>query len=421
MLESSSARDRKPILAVFLSDAISLSGNAIAVVAIPWFVLDLTGSPALTGVTAFFTVVPTVIALFLGGTIVDRLGFRTTSVIADLASGAAVAAIPVLHLTVGIEFWQLVVLVFVGALLDAPGMTARESLVPDLAELAGMRLERATGIVQGIHRGSLLAGAPLAGGLIAIIGPANVLWLDAGSFLVSAALVRIWAPDIRHRAEGEAPGRYFTELLEGLRFVFRDPVIRAVTFTVMLTNFLDAPLFAVTMPVFAREAFGSAVQLGLMIGTFGGLSLLGAIVFSIIGHRLPRRLTFVVAFIFVSLPYLVLSTLPSFPVAIAAMALFGLASAPLNPIINTVYYERVPAAMRGRVLGLSNAAAFATMPAGALAAGFLIEAIGVGNMLLATGLSYLAITSAGLLVPAFREMERRPAGELQEDLGGDLG
>jgi MFS family permease len=151
MLESSSARDRKPILAVFLSDAISLSGNAIAAVAIPWFVLDLTGSPALTGVTAFFTVLPTVIALFLGGTIVDRLGFRTTSVIADLASGAAVAAIPVLHLTVGIEFWQLVVLVFLGALLDAPGMTARESLVPDLAELAGMRLERATGIVQGIH------------------------------------------------------------------------------------------------------------------------------------------------------------------------------------------------------------------------------------------------------------------------------
>lgn len=418
MPESSSARDRKPLLAVFVSDAISLSGNAVAVVAIPWFVLELTGSAALTGVTAFFTVLPTVIALFLGGTIVDRLGFRTTSVIADLASGAAVAAIPVLHLTVGIEFWQLVVLVFLGALLDAPGMTARESLVPDLAELAGMRLERATGIVQGIHRGSLLAGAPLAGGLIAIIGPANVLWLDAGSFLVSAVIVRVFAPDVRHRAEGEAPGRYVTELLEGLRFVFRDPVIRAVTLTVMLTNFLDAPLFAVTLPVFARDAFGSAVQLGLMIGTFGGLSLLGAVVFSVIGHRLPRRLTFVVAFIFVSLPYLVLSTLPSLPLAIAAMALFGLASAPLNPIINTVYYERVPADMRGRVLGLSNAAAFATMPAGALMAGFLIEAIGVGNMLLVTGLCYLAITSAGLLVPAFREMER-PA--LQKDLGGDLG
>jgi MFS family permease len=419
MPESSSARDRKPILAVFLSDAISLSGNAAALVAIPWFVLELTGSAALTGVTAFFTVLPTVIALFLGGAIVDRLGFRTTSVLADLASGAAVAAIPVLHLTVGIEFWQLVVLVFLGALLDAPGTTARESLVPDLAEVAGMRLERATGIVQGIHRGSLLAGAPLAGGLIAIMGPANVLWLDAGSFLVSAALVRFWAPDIRHRAEGEPPGRYVTELLEGLRFVFRDPVIRAVTFTVMLTNFLDAPLFSVTMPVFAREAFGSAVQLGLMIGTFGGLSLLGAVVFSVIGHRLPRRMTFVVAFIFVSLPYLILSTLPSLPLAVAAMALFGLASAPLNPIINTVYYERVPASMRGRVLGLSNAAAFATMPAGALAAGFLIEGIGVGNMLLVTGLCYLAITSAGLLVPAFREMERRPA--LQEDLGGDLG
>jgi MFS family permease len=101
------------------------------------------------------------------------------------------------------------------------------------------------------------------------------------------------------------------------------------------------------------------------------------------------------------------------------MALFGLASAPLNPIINTVYYERVPPRMRGRVLGLSTAAAYATMPAGALTAGLAIEAIGVGNLLLVTGLCYLAITSAGLLVPAFREMERRPA--LQQDLSGDLG
>jgi MFS family permease len=391
----------------------------VALVAVPWFVLELTGSAALTGLTASLTALPTVIALFLGGAIVDRLGFRQTSVIADVASGTTVALIPALHLTIGIEFWQLLVLVFLGALLDAPGTTARESLIPDLAALARMRLERATGLVQAIHRGSLLVGAPLAGVLIAVIGPANVLWLNAASFAVSALLVRLFAPDVRHRVDDESPQHFLRELLQGLRFVFGDRVMRAVTLTVMLTNLLDAPLFSVTMPVVAREAWGRAVDLGLVIGTFGGCSLLGAVVFSAVGHRLPRRATFVVSFVFVSVPYFILSTLPSVPVAVAAMALFGLASSPLNPIIGTVYYERVPPGMRGRVLGVSTAAAYVTLPLGTLVAGFAIEAVGVETMLLATGVCYLAVTSAGLVNPAFREMERRPA--LQEDLRCDVG
>jgi hypothetical protein len=100
-------RSRRPLFALFASDSISLTGNVVAQVAVPWFVLETTGSAALTGVTAFFTFPPTVIALFLGGAVVDRLGFARTSVLADLASGVAVALIPVLHLTVGIELWQL--------------------------------------------------------------------------------------------------------------------------------------------------------------------------------------------------------------------------------------------------------------------------------------------------------------------------
>ena len=83
--------------------------------------------------------------------IVDRLGFRTTSIVADLASSGAVAAIPLLA-TVGIELLQLMALVFVGALLDAPGATARAALLPDLVELAGVRMERASGIRGAIQQ-----------------------------------------------------------------------------------------------------------------------------------------------------------------------------------------------------------------------------------------------------------------------------
>ena len=94
---------RRPLFTLYAADVISLSGNAVAQLAIPWFVLVTTGSAALTGLAVFFNFLPIVIAAFFGGVIVDRLGFRTTSVVADLASAGTVAAIPLLHTTVGIE------------------------------------------------------------------------------------------------------------------------------------------------------------------------------------------------------------------------------------------------------------------------------------------------------------------------------
>src|SRR5918994_7650960 len=85
---------RLPLVALLAADAISLTGNAMGFVAIPWFVLVTTGSATLTGIVAALTFAPTVLATFFGGAIVDRLGFRRTSVMADVASGVTVAAIP---------------------------------------------------------------------------------------------------------------------------------------------------------------------------------------------------------------------------------------------------------------------------------------------------------------------------------------
>lgn len=141
-----------------------------------------------TGITGFFTFLPVVAASFFGGSLVDRLGYKRASVIADVTSGIAIAIIPLLYYTIGLAFWKLLALVFIGNLLDAPGNTARSALIPDLAKLAGMHLEQATSATQAIQRGSRLTGAPLAGLLIAVMGSSAVLWIDSSSFLISAVL-----------------------------------------------------------------------------------------------------------------------------------------------------------------------------------------------------------------------------------------
>jgi len=131
-------RERLPIFALLGASLISMVGNALTFIAVPWFVLETTGSAAKTGIVGGASFLALVIAGLFGGPAVDRLGFKRTSVISDVASGVSVALIPLLYATVGLDFWQLLVLVFLGAFLDAPGMTARQSLIPDLARRSGM-------------------------------------------------------------------------------------------------------------------------------------------------------------------------------------------------------------------------------------------------------------------------------------------
>jgi hypothetical protein len=108
-----------------------------------------------------------------------------------------------------------------GGFLDAPGHTARQSLVSDLAVRTRMRIERANAAFQGIQHPSFLVGPPLAGLLIASFTPSNVLWIDAATFVVSAGLVAALVPAVAPRldtvaAELRRAGGYPAELAEGL-------------------------------------------------------------------------------------------------------------------------------------------------------------------------------------------------------------
>ncbi len=399
---------RLPLFALFAAQGISMVGNVLTGIAVPWFVLETTGSATLTGLAAFASALPVVLAAFFGGAIVDRLGFRRTSVAADLASMATVALVPLLHVTVGLPFWALLVLVFLGALLDAPGSTARTALLPDVARAAGWRMERAASAIQVIERGSRLVGAPLAGVLIAVLGAAPVLWIDATTFAVSAALVALAVPAARRvSAEPAARPSYFDDLLSGLRFIRAEPVVLAIVLTVLVTNLMDAPTFAVILPVYAMQTYGSALPLGLMIAANGGGAVLGALAYGAMGHRLSRRWTFAIGFVVAGLLFWVLALLPPLEIAVGAMLLAGIAAGPLNPVIDTVIFARVPQALRGRVLGSLTAGAFLGIPVGMLLGGGLVESLGLRPTLLIIAACYLLTTLSLLVNPALRDMDAR--------------
>jgi MFS family permease len=397
-----------PLIWLLTANAISLVGNVLSAIAIPWFVLQTTGSATQTGITGFFTVLPVVLAGFFGGTLVDRLGYKRTSIIADIASGVTTALVPLLYFTVGLEFWQLMVLVFLGALLDAPGSTARNALLPELAQMAHMPIERATSLLHIIERGARLVGAPLGGLLIALMGTENVLWLDAASFFVSAAIigVTIHIHQPAQQQEEQPRGRYFDELRDGLRFIYNDKLMLAIVIMIMATNFLDAVGWVV-QPVLVKQVYGEALDLGLLIAANGGGAVIGALIFSAIGPRLPRHAVFVSGFVLTSLRYFLFATYPPFWLALLGNFISSMGAGPLNPILGAVEFERIPRNMRGRVGGVISAGAWSAMPLGMLFGGVVTDGIGVQAVLAGLGLIYLITTLSMAFIPAMKEMNRK--------------
>ena len=399
-----------PILALLGANAVSETGNVLAFVAIPWFVLQTTGSAAKTGLTGGAFLLAAVVAGVVGGPVVDRMGFKRTSIVADLAGAVTVALIPLLYYTIGLAFWQLLVLVFLGGFLDAPGHTARQSLVPALAGRARMRIERANAAFQGIQHASFLLGPPLAGVLIAVFAPSNVLWIDAATFVVSAALVFALVPSLAPRpgttAELRRAGGYLAELTEGITFIRRDRLVFWMFGIGVVANFLVLPLFAVVLPVYTKQTYGSAVNLGLMLGGFGGGALAGTVLYGAVGHLLPRRATLVSAIVVMGLPFWVLVATPSLVATMGALFVAGFALGPPNPLTYSVLQERTPPRMLGRVLGAGVSLSMVAVPVGVVLCGFALEIFGLRLTLAGISVCYLAVGLLSFFTPALRELDK---------------
>ena len=429
--------DRVALSSLVAAHAISQTGNVVTAFAVPFYVLGLGGSGAEVGLAAAFATAPVIIGGPLGGVVVDRVGHRRAAIVADLVSGASVLAMPVLALTVGLPFWALLALVFVGGLLDSPGQTARRVMLPALTERAGVRIERSVGLLDGSERFAKLIGASIAGLLVAAVGPVASLFVNAATFAVSAALTGALvpasgpggahgvsattgaptdglAPSADEPGDQPEPTRasYRSDLVEGARFVVRDPLMRLIVALVLVTNLLDAARGSTLLPLYANDRLGGAAALGLLVATMGGCALAGNVAFGFVAHRVPRRLTFVACFTLAGGPSSLAFALGApLPVLVAATALSGLAAGALNPILGTVQLERTPEHLRGRVFGLVTAGAWAGIPAGALLGGVAADTIGLTVAFGIVAVVYTTVTLAPLTGGHWRLMERRgPTG-----------
>ena len=390
--EPAGFHERVGVWALAAANGVSQAGNTITYMAVPWFVLTTTGSASRTGLATSMFALATIASGLTIGNLVDHIGFRRSSILSDALSGITVLIIPVLYFLEWLSFWQLLLLIFLGAYFDTPGRTGRGALTPQLAAMGRMPLERANAILRAAGvSGDVILGPALFGALTLVTRPVNVLYLDAATFaaslLIIALLVRapVASAEVVESGEGPSEGRLDT-FLAGFRFIMRDRVIRVILPSAALYSFVLSSYFGVLIPVYVREEFDNPAYFAVLIGTLGGGSLLGTIVYGSFGHRYSRYTTMLVASAASALA-IWLFTLPTyFPTDLLAMFVFGFMGGPFNPLVRTLVQTRTPTRMLGRVLN----ALFTTMavlgPIGILTSGLAIDALGLQPVLLTAAL-----------------------------------
>lgn len=413
---TSRTRNRLPLRGWLLAEAVSLTGTRVSMVAIPWFVLTTTGSATQTGLVAFAEMAPLVALKALAGPLVDGVGARRVAVAADLGSFVVIGLVPLLHLAGLLSFPALLGLVAVAGALRGPGDGAKHAMIPALVEHAGVPTERATGLASTVERTASMAGAALAGVLVALVGPTGALALNAGTFLVSAlvllattgALSRAAGTGADHGVE-EDESPYLHRLREGWRFLRSDPLLLGLSLMVAVTNLFDQAFVAVLVPVWAKETGGGAGAVGTLFAVFSGAAIAGAALASVYATRLPRYTTYLVAFLICGSPRFVVLALESpLWVVLATAVVSGFGAGFINPVLGAVIFERIPAHLVGRVSALNTALCWSLIPFGGLVGGLLVGGFGRAGAMLACGAAYFAATVLPALQPQWREMDRRP-------------
>jgi MFS family permease len=398
------------LFALAVAETLSISGTRLSTIAIPWLVLSTTGSPVSTGVVAMTEMLPYVVAKALGGPLIDRLGAKRIAVICDTASVVVVGLVPLLHVLGMLTIPLMLPIVFAMGALRGPSDAAKQAMVPDIAALAAVPLERVTGVVGAIERLASTAGAAGAGALIALIGPSQALTVNAITFAAAALLVGAGIPVLRRASAVRPAGTasYGRDLREGWTFLRRDAVLVSIVIMVATTNLLDQAFFAVLLPVWTQTAGHGPGLLGAMLAVFSGASMFGAAIAALIGERMPRLMVYTVAFLLTGFPrFLVFAVGSPLGLVFLTLAIGGFASGFLNPILSAVTFERIPKPLIGRVTSMNAALCWGLIPFGGLLGGALISAIGLAAALLLTGLAYLVATLFPLAHKSFRGFEKR--------------
>ena len=389
---------KTPLTALVTAEIVSILGSRMTYLALPWFVLVTTGSPAKMSVVLAVEILPMALLGIPSGTVVERLGGRTTMLVCDAARAPLLASIPLLHAAGLLSFPLLLVLVFALGCFMAPYFAAQRVILPELVGEDEQTIAQANSVIEGGTAFAALAGPALAGILIPFLGAPNVLYVDAATYVVSFVLLAGFVPKTR-RYVGDAARR---GVLAGIKFMLRDPLLGPLSGTVIVLNFLGAGLSA-ALPYYAFNSFsGDSKIAGLFFTAMGAGALIGSLGAVLVIKRVQPLKLAAFAIVALTLPlWLLPLDLPAAGV-MAALFLAMLFTPLVNGPVIGVITARTPVELRPKMMTALISISTLAAPLGFLVAGQLLEPWGVNQVFaaVAVGMTATALVFAAIALRA---------------------
>jgi MFS family permease len=401
LLDLTPLRRSRDYRALVAGLGVSVLGNQLTTVAVPFQVYAVTRSSLVVGLVSLTQLFPLVFGSLLGGSLVDAVDRRKVLIVVETI-GALCSAALALNADLGPQLWPLFLFPAVAAALSGIDSSARNAMLPGLV---GMELLPASNaIFQSLFQTGAIAGPAVAGLLLAGAGGHLIYWIDAVSFLVAMSMVLTMSPQPVPAAAEPRPGQPakparpgWRSTLEGLRFVRRSkPVQGAYLIDVNAMVFgMPRALF----PALAATVFGGgATTVGLLYAAPGSGALLGALTSGWVGRVRRQGLAVVVAVLVWGASITAFGLARWLPLALLLLAVAGCADVFSAVFRNTIIQFAGPDGMRGRLMGVQMAVVAGGPRLGDLEAGAVATAFGDTVSVVSGGLACIA----GALLIAWR-------------------
>jgi MFS family permease len=391
----------RPLRALLFAEVISTTGAQMTWLALPWFVLTTTGSPARMTFVMMAELAGFAVAGLPAGMFVQRFGARRSMLVTDFARAPLMMLVPVLHWTGHLSLAALILLALSLGLLGAPYFTAQKVIVPELLGEDEETITHANGLFQGAIRMTMLLGPPIGGVLIGLMGAANVLVVDAATYVVSFVLVVLFVP--RGTATPEADDS--RGILAGFRFLVREPLLR-VWIPLFVAGDAAWQAFFAAVPVLTIERFGADAKIaGALFAAFGAGALSGNILsFRFLAQRMDGLRLIAFSVPFQAAPLWLVPLDVGAPVLFVAILVSGIANGICNPSIHSIFTLRMPPSIRPKAMAAGSTLWGLGMPLGLLAAGPVLSAFGTRPVLI----GFATVQSICMLGVAAASLRARP-------------
>ena len=380
---------------------VSTLGSHTAGIVYPLLVLALTGSPEIVGWVTALRITPFVLLCLPVGAMIDRWDRRRVMLWCDLGRGLVVGSLPVAMIFAEPQLAHIIAVAVVEGTLMVFYNLAEVAALPRV--VARAHLPQASALNQAGYSVAGIAG-PALGTTLYQFSRGLPFAADALSYAVSAFTLWRLRGDFS-AAPSSAPRHLGAEVMTGLRWLWRERIVRRMAMLTGGMNFVEAsvPLLLI---VTAQQMGASAVEIGLIFSAAGIGGVLGAWV----GGRIQRRFSFGQVIIGVVLLQALLYPLfAACPSPLWLGLVFGIIEF-LGPVYNVVQFSHrialIPQGLEGRVNAGYRFIAHALSPAGAALCGVLIERMGAGHTL-AFFASVFALL--GLAALSSRTIRREPA------------